>query len=118
MGKKFLQKKNFCQKKMVRIFLSLPFHMIIKKGFPDDQVMGHFIGECLGVMLHDEMNNLGCYATSDALCYITRRIIRDRYQTCLCNHDLSVVHSWRRWHQHFCTALPVTGLQTETSYLV
>ena len=41
----------------------------------------------------------------------------------LCNHALSVVCRccchWRhwRWHQHLCTALPVTGLITEVSYL-
>ena len=41
------------------------------------------------------------------------------YQTSLCNHDLSVVHScWCHWHQHLCTALLATELKIETSYLV
>ena len=38
----------------------------------------------------------------------------------LCNHALSVVcHCRRHWcqHQHLCTALPVTGLIIEASYL-
>ena len=53
------------------------------------------------------------------------------YQTSLCNHDLSVVHSFHpasassgvsivrhRHRRHLCAALLATGFRIETSYLV